>query len=228
MRRRVSATIPETDNGIACMSPHADDPSSSVDHPAQKIAVADDLSGAPRRQFFTKVVAFLTGGVILAIPAAAGLGFFLDPLLRKKRDGSSGGKAMRDDRGFLRVASLASLPDDGRPKMFTVYDDVVDAWNRFADQPVGRVFLRKLPDGHVTAFNVRCPHAGCAVDYRAQQNDYFCPCHTSAFNLDGGPENQIPPRGLDELEVAIKDGTEVWVQYKVFKAGIPEKKSVSG
>jgi menaquinol-cytochrome c reductase iron-sulfur subunit len=184
------------------------------------------VSTAPRRQFFTKLVAFFTGGLILGVPVAAGIGFLLDPLLRKKGRGSTGGQALRDEQGFLRVATLASLPDDGRPKIFTVYDDVVDAWNRFPGQPVGRVFLRKLPDGHVTAFNVRCPHAGCAVDYRASQNDYFCPCHTSAFSLDGRPENQIPPRGLDELEVTIKDGTEVWVQYQVFKAGIPERKSV--
>ena len=31
---------------------------------------------------------------------------------------------------------------------------------------------------------------------------------------------------IDELEVTIKDGTEVWVQYKFFKAGIAEKKAV--
>ena len=45
----------------------------------------------------------------------------------------------------------------------------------------------------------------------------------SAFNLDGQKENEIPPRGMDELAVKIKNGTEIWVHYQVFKAGTPQK-----
>ncbi len=179
-----------------------------------------------RRNFFKEALAFCVGSLILVVPLVAGVAFFLDPLLRRKRSGDDK-NARRDAEGFLRVASLSSLPDNGRPQIFTVYDDVVDAWNKFADQPVGRVFLRKLPDGSVTAFNVRCPHLGCAVDFRASHNDYFCPCHMSAFALDGKRENEIPPRGLDALDVKLKNGTEVWVRYQVFKAGTPDKIAVS-
>jgi menaquinol-cytochrome c reductase iron-sulfur subunit len=162
----------------------------------------------------------------MTLPTAAGLAFFLDPLLRKR--GTSGGAAgRRDAEGFLPVTPLAAIPSDGRPQIFTVYDDAVDAWNKFANQPVGRVFLRKLPDGSVTAFNVRCPHLGCAVDYRPAQNDYLCPCHMSAFGLDGRKKNEIPPRGLDSLEVMVKDKSEVWVRYEVFKAGTPDRIVVS-
>src|SRR5208282_2511696 len=111
------------------------------------------------------------GGVLLTLPTVAGLAFFLDPLLRK-RGNSGGAVGRRDAEGFLPVTPLAAIPADGRPQIFTVYDDAVDAWNKFANQPVGRVFLRSLSDGRVTAFNVRCPHLGCAVDYRPAQNDY--------------------------------------------------------
>jgi menaquinol-cytochrome c reductase iron-sulfur subunit len=180
-----------------------------------------------RRNFLSETLAFCIGGLILLVPLASGLAFFFEPLFRGRRRSSEGQDARRDADGFLRVTSLASLPEGGRPQIFTVYDDVVDAWNKFADQPVGRVFLRKLPDGSVTAFNVRCPHLGCAVDYRASHNDYFCPCHMSAFNLEGQKENEIPPRGMDSLEVKLKKGGEVWVRYRVFKAGTPDKISVS-
>jgi menaquinol-cytochrome c reductase iron-sulfur subunit len=181
---------------------------------------------ASRRGFFIEILSFCIGGLILAVPLASGLALFLQPLFRRSRRSSGGQDARRDAEGFLRVASLASLPENGRPQIFTVYDDLVDAWNKFSDQPVGRVFLRKLPDGGVTAFNVRCPHLGCAVDYRASRNDYFCPCHMSAFNLDGHRENEIPPRGMDALAVKVKNGTDVWVRYQVFKAGTPEKIAV--
>jgi menaquinol-cytochrome c reductase iron-sulfur subunit len=183
-------------------------------------------AGGPRRNFLTKLLAVLTSGVLLVVPAAAGVTFFLDPLLRK-RGSSGGGDGRRDAEGFLPVSSLAAIPADGRPQIFTVYDDTVDAWNKFANQPVGRVFLRKLPDGTVTAFNVRCPHLGCAVDYRPVQNDYLCPCHMSGFDLDGHRKNEIPPRGLDALEVKLKNNSEVWVRYQVFKAGTPDKIVVS-
>jgi menaquinol-cytochrome c reductase iron-sulfur subunit len=178
---------------------------------------------ASRRSFFIEILSFCIGGLILAVPLASGLALFFQPLFRRSRRSSGGQDARRDAEGFLRVASLASLPENGRPQTFTVYDDLVDAWNKFSDQPVGRVFLRKLPDGSVTAFNVRCPHLGCAVDYRASRNDYFCPCHMSAFSLDGQKENEIPPRGMDALAVKLKNGTEVWVRYQVFKAGTPQK-----
>ena len=32
---------------------------------------------------------------------------------------------------------------------------------------------------------LKCPHLGCAIDYRKNTNDYFCPCHNSTFGLDG-------------------------------------------
>jgi len=189
---------------------------------AKKVKEGPQEDGS-RRGFFSEVLAFVIGGSILTVPLVGGLALFLDPLLRRKRSSTSGQDARRDADGYLRVASLASLPDNGKPQIFTVYDDVVDAWNKFPDQPIGRVFLRKLPDGNVTAFNVRCPHLGCAVDYRSSHNDYFCPCHMSAFNLDGQKENEIPPRGMDSLDVKIKNKTEVWVRYQFFKAGTPEK-----
>jgi menaquinol-cytochrome c reductase iron-sulfur subunit len=191
----------------------------------RSLADAAPASG-PRRSFLAKALAFLTAGVLMTLPTAAGLAFFLDPLLRK-RGASGGAVGRRDAEGFLPVTPLAAIPSDGRPQIFTVYDDAVDAWNKFANQPVGRVFLRRLPDGSVTAFNVRCPHLGCAVDYRPAQNDYLCPCHMSAFGLDGQKKNEIPPRGLDSLEVMVKDKSEVWVRYEVFKAGTPDRIVVS-
>jgi menaquinol-cytochrome c reductase iron-sulfur subunit len=200
--------------------------SGSTPADASRSFAAAPPAGGPRRNFLTKFLAVLTGGALLVVPAAAGVTFFLDPLLRK-RGSSGGGDGRRDADGFLPVTPLAAVPADGRPQIFTVYDDTVDAWNKVANQPVGRVFLRKLPDGTVTAFNVRCPHLGCAVDYRPAQSDYLCPCHMSGFDLDGHRKNEIPPRGLDALEVKLKNNSEVWVRYQVFKAGTPDKIVVS-
>ena len=100
--------------------------------------------------------------------------------------------------------------------------DRVDAWNRYPQQPVGSIWLRRAADGEILAFNSICPHLGCSVDFRSAQSDFFCPCHLSHFNLDGQRQNKIPPRDMDRLETEVRDG-KIWVKYQNFRGGVTEK-----
>lgn len=169
----------------------------------------------PRRGFLSQILAGGIGLLVGLVPFGAGMAFFLDPLMRKKETGSGD--------GFVKVASLASLPSDGMPQKFTVRADKSDAWNRFPNQPVGAVFLRRLADDEVTAVNQRCPHLGCAVDLKEATQSYRCPCHDSSFTLDGTRNNAIPPRDLDALPVEIRNENEIWVKFQNFRATIAEK-----
>jgi len=76
----------------------------------------------------------------------------------------------------------------------------------------------------VVAFNLKCPHLGCAIDYRKQSNDYFCPCHNSSFGLDGSvtTENSPSPRPMDTMETKVEDGF-VWIRFQHFRPNVPEK-----
>ena len=91
--------------------------------------------------------------------------------------------------------------------------------------PVGAVYLRRVSDQKVQAFNVVCPHAGCFVDYDASGKSYHCPCHNSRFALDGriADPKSPSPRGLDELEVELRNGNEIWVRFLNFRAGQKER-----
>ena len=179
-------------------------------------------SDIPRRGFVTRALAGLVGAVAGLVPLVTGAAFFLDPLLRKKAD--AGGNAKKDPEGFIKLGvTTDALPSDGSPQLFKVYDDVVDAWNKFPNVEVGSVWLRRNDQGEVAAFSSICPHLGCAVDYRQSGRDFYCPCHTSAFDLDGDKKNEIPPRGMDALEVKVKDGNGIWIKYEKFRATIPEK-----
>lgn len=173
-----------------------------------------DPAGAatPRRTFFS-LLAVLIGGLVGLIPAASGVFFFLDPVLRKSR--GAGG-------GLLRGPNAAELPSDGTPVRITLRSDIVDAWNVYRDRVIGSVYLRMMPNGQILAFNDTCTHLGCKVDYQSAEKRFFCPCHQSAFGLDGVPENKTPPRPLDELDTEIKDGV-VWIRYKNFRTATPEK-----
>ena len=167
----------------------------------------------PRRGVLS-LLAVLAGGIAGLVPAVFGTLFFLDPILRKKKD--VGG-------GMLRAADLSELPADGTPLRVILRSDVVDAWTIYRDRVIGSMYVRLMPNGQVLAFNDTCTHLGCKVDYQAADKQFFCPCHQSAFELDGERKNKTPPRGLDSLEAEIKDG-EVWVKYKNFRTATADKK----
>ena len=174
-------------------------------------------SSAPangRRDFLKKFAAAFLGAIAGLIPAGAGLAVFLDPLRRKS-----------STSGAVKVASLEALPADGQPVKFPVLATRVDAWNKFREVPIGAVYLRRTNTGLVEAFNVVCPHAGCFVDYLPDRGRYLCPCHNSTFTIAGKIDDPSSPaaRGLDSLEVEIRNQKEVWVKFQNFEAGSAEK-----
>ena len=173
--------------------------------------------GQERRGFFKRLLAVVLGSVAIFTPLVAGLAFVLDPL--KRKSGAS-------DK--LRITNLDALPADGRPVKFPIMASRVDAWNKLPNTPVGAIYLRKVGEKQVQAFNVVCPHAGCFVDYRGDMNSFFCPCHNSAFGLNGEiTDKKSPsPRGLDSLEVEVR-GNEVWVRFQNFQTGKAQKVPVA-
>ncbi|MCS1411685.1 MAG: Cytochrome b6-f complex iron-sulfur subunit [Verrucomicrobia subdivision 3 bacterium] len=178
------------------------------------MAPEQDINDPERRSFLTTFLAGLTTALAGLIPPLTGLGVLLDPLRKK----SSLGKP-------IHVTNLAALPADGAPRKFSVVTDLSDAWNQFRNVPIGAVYLRRTEETTLEAFNVECPHAGCFVDYRGDDQNYLCPCHNSRFNIDGSVQdpNSPSPRGLDSLDVELRNGDEVWVRFQKFQAGKAEK-----
>ena len=213
------------------------DPSAAPESSQPAVACCQHpTDGTPRRSLLYQAATAFISTVIVAIPAALGGIFFLDPILRKKKSevaGSAGsaGAARKDDSGFIRLeVTRETIPADGTPVAVTVFDDIDDAWNRFANVPVGSIWLRKVGDGPILAFNSICPHLGCSVNFRRAENDFFCPCHTSAFALDGKKTNEVPPRDMDALEVAMRTGgkddpagNEIWVKFQNFRRATQDK-----
>lgn len=194
----------------------------------------------PRRDFFSAAMAVIVGGLAGIPSLLAGLFVFLDPLLRSNKKPvlhrDSGGDD--DLEGYVRVGSLAGVPADGIPRRFPVIDDKIDAWNFSPDEPIGAVYLVRQPspaeDGQaLSVFHSTCPHAGCSVSYRhsadASQAAFHCPCHNSAFNIDGSKRN-LPgaenpsPRDLDSLKVKVDDNGDIWIRYVDYYTGIHEQR----
>jgi cytochrome b6-f complex iron-sulfur subunit len=72
--------------------------------------------------------------------------------------------------------------------------------------PDGRFFLVRSSAGGFLAVYRRCTHLGCSVNWEAEQNRFFCPCHASSFDAHGDVENPPAPRALDTFLVQITDG----------------------
>lgn len=71
--------------------------------------------------------------------------------------------------------------------------------------PDGRFYLVRAADGGFLAVYRRCTHLGCNVNWEAEQNRFFCPCHASSFDLHGEVKNPPAPRALDTFAIRIED-----------------------
>jgi menaquinol-cytochrome c reductase iron-sulfur subunit len=163
-----------------------------------------------RRDFFTMVMAAGSAviGGLLAVP---GVSYVLDPVLR-----STGQKGR-----WIRVAELNSLSKD-HPVSAPVVGDQVDAWTKASGVRLGTVWLRVLGDNKVECFNAECPHLGCKVGFNPEKQRFNCPCHDSAFSLDGQVQGGPAPRAMDSLETRIQDG-HVEVRFMRFRAQVKER-----
>lgn len=172
-----------------------------------------DSPGEGRRDFLKKASSVAIGGVITAIPIAAGARVLLHPT-----------KATAAGTQKVKITTLDSLPADGTPRKFPVIASRTDAWNKFPEAPVGAVYLRRTDEKTIVALNVVCPHAGCFVDFRAEMKGFFCPCHNSLFEVGGkiADPKSPSPRGLDDLKVEIQ-GNDVWVEFQNFRTGTAHK-----
>ena len=70
----------------------------------------------------------------------------------------------------------------------------------------GRFYLVKLDDGGFLALSLRCTHLGCSIEWEEDKNRFICPCHASAFEINGNVQNPPAPSALDYFPVVIQNG----------------------
>ncbi len=70
----------------------------------------------------------------------------------------------------------------------------------------GRFYLVRLTDGGFVALYRKCTHLGCTVPWEPSEGRFVCPCHASAFEMDGTVVNPPAPRPLDRFAVTIENG----------------------
>lgn len=98
------------------------------------------------------------------------------------------------DVGWLAVGTLDSL-SEGLPKLAEYGEE----W----------VYLVKKADGMVKALNAACPHVRCKLGWNPATKRFECPCHGSAFTIDGKRLYGPAPRDMFAMKLRLDGGNVV-------------------
>jgi Rieske Fe-S protein len=166
------------------------------------------------RRNFLKYLSGALATTCAALLAVPGVRYILASISRQKREGAT----------VQRVARLADL-QVGRPVSVAITGSRRDAWTTYPNEPLGQVWLVRRDDESVSpdecqvdAYSSVCPHLRCRTQLDPSQENFVCPCHRGAFDLEGKPiskeqlghENPAPGP-LETFTVQIvNDGQDDW------------------
>jgi quinol---cytochrome c reductase iron-sulfur subunit, bacillus type len=150
----------------------------------------DSSKQTTRRSFYSALTQLLgaAAAAIIAVPAAAYL------LLRPKSPGAG---------AMVEIANLAEL-EQGVPQEVVYYRTRVDGWKATKEKTTTWV-VKNGPQSAV-AFSPQCPHLGCIYHWEDESGAFRCPCHASAFGLDGKVLAGPAPRPLDHYDSRVEGG----------------------
>lgn len=88
--------------------------------------------------------------------------------------------------------------------MFVAFaSDIPKGGSLIFSTPKGERYLltrSKEEESTYRAFSSRCPHLGCKVLWREQENRFFCPCHAGAFDETGKATEGPPAKAGQSLK----------------------------
>ena len=108
---------------------------------------------------------------------------------------------------WVDAADLSQI-EINSPQEVSFRINKVDGWKVSSEKATAWVV--KTADNQAVAFSPSCTHLGCAYHWEASSKTFVCPCHTSAFAIDGRVLAGPAPRPLDRYEVKIS-GNELQI-----------------
>jgi menaquinol-cytochrome c reductase iron-sulfur subunit len=153
-----------------------------------------------RRAFYVTLINLLTGAIAAAAAVPAAIYLLVKPKPRGSRD-------------WVEVADLAQLPV-GQPEEIVYNRERIDGWRKI-EEKTSTWLVRTAEDG-IIAYSPSCTHLGCAYHWDNTARQFECPCHGSAFSIDGKVTAGPAPRPLDQYAARI-DGRKVLIGPKAGK-----------
>jgi menaquinol-cytochrome c reductase iron-sulfur subunit len=152
--------------------------------------MADERGLVARRSFYLLGIYALWTVVCLALAVPAVVYLLIPARTRRKQ-------------GWTDAGGLALLKPN-EPEEVTFQRVRADGWKVTAEKSTA--WMVRTGENTVTVFAPQCTHLGCAYHWEAASRNFVCPCHTSAFSIDGKVLRGPAPRALDRYQVRIEGG----------------------
>lgn len=143
-----------------------------------------------RRGFYVVAIQGLGAMIAAAMAVPAAIYLLFKPINQKEPQ-------------WVEAADLNQLQPK-KPEEVVFRRKRVDGWRTVNEKTTAWVV--KMDDQSVVAYSPNCTHLGCAYHWDAQQNNFICPCHTSAFSIDGKVLAGPAPRPLDRYVTRVESG----------------------
>ena len=143
-----------------------------------------------RRKFLHRAIVIL-GGMIGMVLSGIGIGYFISPVLGKKRE------------DWVDLGPVAAIALDVPVKLEFV-ERRRDSW--VTNEKRSSVWVLTSNGKDFIAFDPHCTHLGCPYRWDEVKQRFLCPCHNAVFAADGRVVSGPPPRALDRFPVRVKAG----------------------
>lgn len=154
------------------------------------VAASSEDTAPSRRSLFTALIYGLWSLIGAALAAPAGVYLFFPPRVKKPEE-------------WVEAADLSRIGVND-PEEVVFRRNRVDGWKVASEK--ASAWIVKVSETEAIAFEPHCTHLGCAYHWDQQKKHFVCPCHTSAFSIDGRVLFGPAPRALDRHEVKIAGG----------------------
>ena len=71
------------------------------------------------------------------------------------------------------------------------------------------VLIRKVSETW-EAISLICSHKKCTVEYKADNEQFICPCHDGVYDKNGKVVSGPPPKALNRIKIEERDGN-LWL-----------------
>ena len=137
------------------------------------------------RRDFIKLATAAVGTVIAAGVGLPAIDYLIDPAI----------KATKSD-AWVPLGKLETF-ETGKPTLVSFTRSKVNGWEKTITSH--GVFVIKKSDANFLVLSNKCTHLGCSVNWKADRQEFICPCHDAQFALDGTVRGGPPPRPLDSF-----------------------------
>ena len=153
-------------------------------------------SGHISRRDFVKLTTAAVGTFIAATVGLPAIAYLVDPALKSAKADA-----------WIPLGKFETF-EIGKPTLVSFTRSQVNGWEKTVTSH-GIFVLRKSSTETLVLSN-KCTHLGCQVNWKADKQEYLCPCHDAQFDINGKVLGGPPPRPLNSYsgdQLKVENGT---------------------